>query len=191
MMDSKTPMKLSDFPEWGAEVDKLNELQHSLNDNAERQRLHPPEEAVLDRRSRAATELLDGKQPMGGEKWSDQLRELQAEGHVIEEAISIHKLRMGVLQTRLSKVICEPLMKQHKANVAEVIDAVKQLAKANEVEAALRDSLMQADVLYLGYLRPMSYKRVGRQKDTNSDIANYLKEAVEFGFMEPDKDAVA
>jgi len=190
-MTDKQPMALSEFPEWGAEVDKLIELQTQLNANAEQQRKHPPEEAVIDKRSRDATALLDGKQPPGGEEWAEQLQKLLAESHIIEEAIRIHKARMGVLQTRLSKVICEPLLKQHREHVADVIDAVKDLARANAVEAALRRQLEVGNVLYLGYLRPMSYKRVGRMKDTHSDIANYLKEAVEFGFMEPDKDAAA
>ena len=190
-MTTKQPMALADFPEWGAETDKLIELQLKLNDNAEKQRLHPPEEAVIDRRSRDATELLDGVQPDDGPEWADQLQKLQAEGHVLETAIKIHRDRMGALQTRLSKQICEPLVRQHKENVAAVILAVQDLAQANAVESELRRQLELGDVLYLGYLRPMSYKRVGRMKDTNSDISLYLKEAVEFGFMEPDKDAAA
>ena len=53
-MTEKAPMALADFPEWRAEHDKLISLQHQLNANAEQQRLHPPEEAVIDRRSRDA-----------------------------------------------------------------------------------------------------------------------------------------
>ncbi len=190
-METKTPMALSDFKEWGVEVDKLNQLQLKLNANAEAQRKMPPVEAVLDRRSRAATELLDGTAPPGGEEWAAQLQKLQAESHIISEAIKIHRDRMGILQTRLSKQICEPLVRQHKENVAAVIESVQALEQANSVESELRRKLELGDVFYLPYLRPMSYKRVGRMKDTNSDISNYLKEAREFGFMEPDKDAAA
>ena len=183
-MTDKQPMSLDAFPEWRTEADKLIELQLKLNDNAEAQRLHPPEEAVLDKRSQAATALLDdGKVPDDGPAWAEELARLQAAGHVLETAIKIHKQRMGVLQTRLSKVICEPLVKQHKENVAAVIESVQALEKANAVESELRRQLELGSVFYLSYLRPMSYKRVGRQKDTNSDIANYLREAAEFGFL--------
>ncbi len=188
-MTEKTPMALADFPEWRADIDRLNELQHSLNDNTEKQRLHPPEQAVLDRRARDATELLDGKQPSRGEEWVEQLAKLQAEGHVLETAIKIHKDRMGVLQTRLSKVICEPLVKRHRELVSDVIDAVKQLEQANAAEAALRRELELADVLYLGYIKPMSYRKVGLIEDPNSEINRYLKECVEFGFLPTDDKA--
>ncbi len=176
-MTDKTPMALSEFKEWRAEVDKLNTLQHSLNDNAEAQRLHPPEEAVIDRRSRDATALLDGRVPDDGPLWAEQLHKLRAEGHVIEEAIRIHRGRMDVLKGRLSKQICEPLMKRHRAFVADVIDAVKALARANKAEGELRRQLELGDVQYLGYLRPMSYKDVGSPGDINSDISRYLKSA--------------
>ncbi len=191
-MTEKTPIKLSEFHEWSKEQAKLVALQHSLNDNAEEQRNHPPTEAVMDSRSRDATALLDdGKVPADGPEWEQQLVKLQADGHILETAIKIHKERMGILQTRLSKQICEPLVKRHRALVADIIDAVKDLARANAVEAALRRELELDGVFYLPYLRPMSYKKVGLIEDPNSDINRYLKEAAEFGFMEPDKDAAA
>ena len=190
-MTTKQPMALTDFPEWSAEVDKLNELQHKLNDNAEAQRKMPPVEAVLDRRSRAATELLDGTAPPGGEEWAAQLQKLQAESHIISEAIRIHKSRMDVLKGRLSEQICAPFIKQHREHVADVIECVQALAKANAVEAGLRRQLELGDVQYLGYLRAMPYKKVGLIEDPNSDINRFLKECREFGFMEPDKDAAA
>ena len=72
-MDIKTPMALADFPEWRADIKKLTELQHSLIANDEKQRLHPPPEATESIRSRAATELLDGKEPAEGEEWAEEL----------------------------------------------------------------------------------------------------------------------
>ena len=176
-METKTPMQLSDFKEWRADIKKLTELQHSLNANAEKQRLHPPPEATESIRSRAATELLDGKEPAEGEQWAEELAELQREGHVIEEAIRIQRGRMDKLKGRLSEQICKPLMKRHRALVADVIDALKALARANKAEGELRRQLELGDVQYLGYLRPMSYKHVGSPGDINSDISRYLKSA--------------
>lgn len=190
-METKTPMKLSDFKEWRAEHDKLISLQHQLNANAEQQRKHPPPEATLSRRSRDATALLDGVTPADGPEWAEQLAKLQHEGHVIEEAIRIHRIRMDVLKGRLSEQICQPLMKRHRALVADVIDAVKALARANEAEGALRRELELGDVQYLGYLRPMTYKRVGSPDDLNSDITRFLKAAVEFGYLPATKDKAA
>lgn len=110
--------------------------------------------------------------------------ELSDKVSVLRLAVQMQRDAIARLRAEISEKICRELLPLHIKNVKGIVDALLVLNEALEQESDLRASCVHEDVWRDHIIRSMSVPALGLLRDENSRISRYMREAVEFGFVD-------
>lgn len=115
------------------------------------------------------------------------LEQVSHRARVLREAVTLQSRTVDALAGEVSRAICADLLPTHQANVRAVIAAALSLAECCRVERDLREELQENKVFYTSTLRPMPLRGFfltdAHGEAQHGQLARFLLEAVEFGFM--------
>lgn len=135
----------------------------------------------------AALALLDGS-ATGDDADVTTLRgelgRVRADLAVHRRAVELQRGRVDAARSEASAAVCERLAPKHRKIVADLARTLIAAGEAALVEIEFREELFEADVSFAGRLRPMP-TALGDPRDRDSALASWLREAVEFGLIEP------
>lgn len=189
-MKTNIDIRLERDPNYSAAKAKLYELQSEVS-TLEGQRndadagVFNATETHTDRLRIEASALLSGGPVFvpERERLTRTLTELARRLAVVREAVSMQRQIVDGLRSEIGTQIATDLLPQHRANVKAVIAAALKLNQAVEAEAALRDSLIQADVPFSGVIRPMGINGF-TLRDNQGRLTRYLLECEAEGFCD-------
>ena len=93
--------------------------------------------------------------------------------------------RLSDERARASRLVCDQVAEHHKRLVRNICQKFIALHAANVAYALLADDLNAQDIMWT-FLRPMAPHWLGGPRDNQGRVAQYLREAAEFGFISRD-----
>lgn len=180
--------KLSDYPEWQQENEKLQELRLERDslDRAYNEGLSKLSEHDIanDKLTAAAERLLAGDQRIEEKTFtSKDLENLSNKRRVIRRAIEIQEKRVRALETKLSQEICKKLKPHYVAIVKEMAKAAAKLQDAAEKERLFREDMRDGGISFTAHIPPMGLRSFGMKDDQYSIPNRFFRNAVEAGYL--------
>jgi hypothetical protein len=103
---------------------------------------------------------------------------------VLTEALRIAQQHSEQIRQRLSARICAAVMPHYRGLVSRLASALATAGEINDALAEITETLEGHEIAVTAYLRPMQCRAVGRASDAYSAANVWLKEAVEYQFIQ-------
>jgi hypothetical protein len=143
---------------------------------------------LLDKISGRAAALLSGDVAAlgitSGSNLRTELAKLREDRPVLQEAIHLQRMLINRERQTASEEICAEIRPQYLDAVREVAQALVALGRAAERERYIRREAIDADIMFVSYLRPMPFNAGGYPSDRNSNISAWLRDALEFKLID-------
>ena len=169
---------------------KLGERRAVLTEQLHRlARLAAGQETKADREAKGArvAALMGDRAPAPSASPLPHKADLQREAADLDEAITLADQRVREERAVASAVVCEQVRSKHDARVSAVCRALIAAHGTQLAYLDFADRVNAEGVMWTQGLRPMHPLFLEGPRDAQSSLAQYLREAVESGFIKADE----